>query len=335
MDEGSKAIETLKKAVGVLRTPEFPPEEVEEWAINRYLEVTEDTNPLWVDNEYAKKSRWGSVITPPTFVEMFSSLYRQWRRTPAPSTFLTPPFPYNFGAGTLYEFFVPVRKGDIISATCFLSEVTERRGSSGGRLAIIRYDKEYRNQIGELVSRSRLSQVSVEARSHRKAAPATLPPKETDVEPAEKPTGQVCFEDVEVGDRIPSLMKTFDVTTLCRWMYTMGFLAPMHYNYDYTTIEAGLPNLIVQGPLSNSYLARMVNHWIGGWGMLKSLHSDFRGVILIHIPITFAGRITDKYVKDGENFVELQVWSEHPEGWILTHGKATVTLPARADVPGR
>ncbi len=45
MDEGSKAIEKLKKAVGVLRTPEFPPEEVEEWAINRYLEVTEDTNP--------------------------------------------------------------------------------------------------------------------------------------------------------------------------------------------------------------------------------------------------------------------------------------------------
>ncbi|MFC1973947.1 MaoC family dehydratase N-terminal domain-containing protein, partial [Chloroflexota bacterium] len=307
MDEGSKAIEELKKAVGVLRTPEFPPEEVEEWAINRYLEVTEDTNQLWVNSEYAKKSRWGSVITPPTFVEMFSSLYRLWRRTPVPSTFLTPPFSYNFGAGTLYEFLVPVRKGDIISSTCFLSEVTERRSSSGGRLAIIRYDKEYHNQLGQLVSRSRLSQVSVETRSHRKAAAATPPAKEVDMKPVERTTKQVCFEDAEVGDRIPSLMKTFDVPTLCKWMYAMGFLAPLHYNYKYTTVDSGLPNLIVQGPLSNSYLARMVNDWIGGWGMLKSLYSDFRGVILIHVPITFSGRITDKYIKDGENCVELQV----------------------------
>ncbi len=37
-------------------------------AIRHYAHGLGDTNPLWTDEEYAKKSRWGSLIGPPCFL---------------------------------------------------------------------------------------------------------------------------------------------------------------------------------------------------------------------------------------------------------------------------
>ena len=36
--------------------------------INHFSWGIGDDNPLWLDEEYAKKSRWGDIIAPPTFL---------------------------------------------------------------------------------------------------------------------------------------------------------------------------------------------------------------------------------------------------------------------------
>ena len=42
--------------------------EVEKGSIKRYAEAAEDLNPLYVDEEYARKSRYGTIIAPPGFL---------------------------------------------------------------------------------------------------------------------------------------------------------------------------------------------------------------------------------------------------------------------------
>ncbi|MBI4304305.1 MAG: MaoC family dehydratase N-terminal domain-containing protein, partial [Chloroflexi bacterium] len=76
---GSVVTPEMRKAIGTVTVPEFAAAEVERWAIDRYLEATGDANPLWRDQEYARKSRWGGVIAPPTFVETFSPINRCMR----------------------------------------------------------------------------------------------------------------------------------------------------------------------------------------------------------------------------------------------------------------
>ena len=41
-------------------------------AIWHFAEALGDDNPLWTDEEYASKSRYGRIIAPPTFLYTFS-----------------------------------------------------------------------------------------------------------------------------------------------------------------------------------------------------------------------------------------------------------------------
>ena len=41
--------------------------EVEKGAIKKYADAVDDHNPLYWDDEYAKNSRYGSIIAPPGF----------------------------------------------------------------------------------------------------------------------------------------------------------------------------------------------------------------------------------------------------------------------------
>jgi len=47
----------------------FPGREVVDISsIRRYAQAISDLNPLYLDEEYAKKSEYGGIIAPPTFI---------------------------------------------------------------------------------------------------------------------------------------------------------------------------------------------------------------------------------------------------------------------------
>jgi len=49
--------------------------------------------------------------------------------------------------------------------------------------------------------------------------------------------------------------------------------------------------------------------------------------------IIVRGKVTKKYIKDGDNHVELEVWTENPKGENTTPGTAVVVLPSRSQIP--
>jgi hypothetical protein len=49
--------------------------------------------------------------------------------------------------------------------------------------------------------------------------------------------------------------------------------------------------------------------------------------------MTCKGRVVDKYVRDGQHYVECEVWAENEREGITTPGRAWVILPSRQGRP--
>jgi acyl dehydratase len=125
--------------------------------ITRFAVATNDLNPLYLDEEYAKKSHYGGVIAPPLF-------YMAPLTNPVPETELRPdglpyegkfpipptPLPRLMDGGTEIEFFAPIRAGDTLTGRCKITDIYQKEGRTGPLIFVVR-ECRYTNQNGELV----------------------------------------------------------------------------------------------------------------------------------------------------------------------------------------
>jgi acyl dehydratase len=119
---------------------DIAPIDVRRWA----LYSTGDDNPLWCDEEYARRTAWGGVIAPPTFLYSIDS------------TIVAPGLrgiQWIYG-GTRWQHLRPVRLGDRITARARLIKMTEKSGTHAKRLIVQTGEVLYYNQRDELVSRA-------------------------------------------------------------------------------------------------------------------------------------------------------------------------------------
>ena len=139
---------------------------------------------------------------------------------------------------------------------------------------------------------------------------------------------QVYFEDVNVGDEIPKLVKNCTTQQLVMWATGSGDMYQIHYDKDFAAGN-GLPGVIVHGALKNAFLGQLLHDWVGDKGQIKKYGCQYRGMDVPGQEITCRGVITNKTQEDGKNLVELDIWTEIPSGEKTTPGKATVILPSR------
>jgi len=328
---GSAITEVMRKSVGTRLFQDFPPEEVSMWAIARFTEATTDDNPLWRDERYARKTRWGGIIAPPAFLHAFDPANRAFRQFPDLSHMATtlpfqPPFPRTFQAFYEFELFIPLRPGDAIISISRIGDVYERQGKAG-RMVFIRMDNEHRDQKKELVGITREAMVSIEGSSSsaRGVEPAAPPPEETKVlRPLRR---QVYFDDIEVGTPLPQLEKSISVVTILKWGAAVNDYGPHHFDQQFANQMLGLPNVIAHGPHNAAFLAQLVTNWMGAEGFLKKHYTELRGNVFPGDTLTFKGKVTGKSQQDGDNVVECESWAENQDGRRVALGKSTFTLP--------
>lgn len=137
MAEKDVALEDLKKKLGV----EGPPVtlEIEKGMIRRFVHAVDDPNPLWQDEEYARKTKYGGIIAPPY---MLSALMFLGKPTDpkAPHGFVEPPvpdmpFPPDItgvvDGGGEWECYKPLKVGDVITTRTKLVNIYARKGRLG------------------------------------------------------------------------------------------------------------------------------------------------------------------------------------------------------------
>lgn len=150
----------IGKSIGVVAC------EVEKGSIKRFADAVDDPNPLYWDEKYAAKSRYGSIIAPPGFFGWPVKLPRgmTFQR---PTDISDPPeitenlraalakagFWRAVDGGIEFEFFLPVRAGDALSAKSSIKDIREREGKAG-KMAFLIIETAYYNQKNELVAKA-------------------------------------------------------------------------------------------------------------------------------------------------------------------------------------
>ena len=130
--------------------------QVTELEVKRFSVATDDLNPLYLDEEYASRNRYGGIVAPPLF-------YMADFTDPVPETglredggnvgrFPLPPVPLDraVDGGTEIEFFAPIRPGDTLTVKSKITDIYQKEGRSGPLIFVVR-ETSYTNQKGEKV----------------------------------------------------------------------------------------------------------------------------------------------------------------------------------------
>ena len=139
---------------------------------------------------------------------------------------------------------------------------------------------------------------------------------------------QVYFEDVNEGDEIPAITKNCSTQQLVVWAAASGDFYQIHYDLNFAK-STGLDNIIVHGALKNAFLGQLLHDWVRPAGHVQEFGCQYRGMDYPNQDITCRGVVTKKYAEGDRNLVELEIWTENPQGQKTTPGTATVVLPSR------
>ena len=130
-----------------------------------------DENPIYMDQDYAASTEFGSVLAPPPFVQASAQfdpdyglrpkLGKDWFGSGANPTGIKrdPNAPAGGGGGgggglhaeQHYVYHRPLKAGDVLTAKNLPGKSWEKEGKRGGKLHFSENVTEYRDQNGELV----------------------------------------------------------------------------------------------------------------------------------------------------------------------------------------
>jgi len=326
-----------------------------------------DDNPLYMDIAYAKETAWGNVIAPPTFL---------WT---VDTCIIAPGLPgiQWIGAGCRWENFLPVHAGDTITSRGRLIDVQIREGRNVAR---------YVNQVGEVLFTNQYGQVVTRyegdifriprkrsgdgfkfAVKEEKDIPKPYVYTEQELDDiahayrteerrGDKPR---YWEDVQVGDMLPVLMKgpltmvdivgfyagrrnVYSVLKLAfadrdrhpaNVYYSRRMNVPMHPAAGHFDVEIaheiGMPGAYDHAWQRPNWGAHLLTNWAGDLGFVRKFTARVIKPNLVGDLTRLTGEITGKRKENGEALVDVRWWGTNQRGETNVDGTASVRLPSR------
>ena len=121
----------------------YPPVTTDE--LIAYAKTLGVTDPIYLDEQVAKQGPYGGLVAFPTFVVKLRGNQHMPKEVAREMSV------GGFDAGKDIEFGVPVRPGDVITATSTITELYEKTGRSGSMWFVV-FRQHLTNQNGETVA---------------------------------------------------------------------------------------------------------------------------------------------------------------------------------------
>ena len=136
------------------------------------------------------------------------------------------------------------------------------------------------------------------------------------------------FEDVQVGDEIPKLVKS-PVThlQLVRYAGASGDFNPLHTDPKIGEL-IGVGGIIAHGMLVMGFVGQLLSDYVGP-GTLRKFNVRFKGMTHLDDVITCTGTITEIYEADGEARIAGKVQAADQNGDVKVTGTFIAALPHR------
>jgi len=143
------------------------PERISAADVRRYINATDDRNPLWLDDDLARSVGYRSRVIPPA---MIAELYRRNEGstgTQSDSLWAALPLPEDYtesrNAQAEFEWLKPVYLGDQLFVTHRIVEIVSRMIRDGVGIFVTR-EMEFQREDGDLVVRVRQTSVKLPKR---------------------------------------------------------------------------------------------------------------------------------------------------------------------------
>ncbi|MDO8532893.1 MAG: MaoC family dehydratase N-terminal domain-containing protein [Dehalococcoidia bacterium] len=363
-------LQDVRKRIGVEWTPKDPfyNRQASCDTIRHFCDGIGDDNPLFRDEAYAKKTRWGRIIAPPSF---YYSVFLVGRGAGLPGI-------HGWFSGGDWEFYRPLFLDEFVTPVVKMTDITEKKSTHAGRIFFQYSQVTFKTSPGEVSAKAIGWTARAERQSagehgrekHKAIKPATYTPEEMDriVKAAvvEKPRGATprFWEDVQVGQEMEPIVKgPLSIRDMYAWL--MGGGSPfmkahgIFYKYvarhpgavmvDSTTGRVDVPELVHMeqsraseigvagaydyGPQRMAWVANLVTNWMGDDAFLWKLYAEIRRFNVVGDTNWLKGKLTRKYEEKGMRLVDLEIWAENQRGEITAPGRATVSLPSRQHGP--
>ena len=141
---------------------------------------------------------------------------------------------------------------------------------------------------------------------------------------------QVYFDDVSVGQEIPSLTKDVNTVNILMYVAAVWLMDRIHFDHPYAVKRRGLPDIVAPGNMAGDYYVQLLTGWAGDRGRLRKVGLQFRNFMTPGNVLTCGGRVTAKAIEDGKGRVDLDLWIKNQDGVVCVPGKGVVELPLRA-----
>jgi len=152
-------IQELKSKINTILEPTIY--EVEAGAIKRFCEAVGDQNPLYWDEEYARRTKYQGVIAPPGFFGLPLEHVSGEEDNSDLGILLWPVFKLlpqiqqlgrsGVNGGTEMELFQQVRPGEVLLTYHKLTDITQKQGKLG-EMVLCTVEQIFKNKVGQLVA---------------------------------------------------------------------------------------------------------------------------------------------------------------------------------------
>jgi acyl dehydratase len=232
------AFERSRQRLGVPQPQRNPPHNYEvTWDGSRHFAFGYgDDNPLYCDPGYAAKTRWGTLLAPPTFLYTMGEDAAPKPDAETKALLKGDPFAGlgSYQAVMEYEWWRPLRLGDRCRVYQTQVGVQEKPSRFGGRTAHVTQDYIYTNGDGELHAVRRGTWINAERHTSKKRAKEKLeiqpytPERLAEIDTAYEAESRRgadprYWEDVQVGEHIqPRVKGPLNTTDVVVWHLGWG-----------------------------------------------------------------------------------------------------------------
>ena len=324
--------------------PTVAPLDVSEYLIRHWCETLEDGNPLYLDAAFAQSQGFAGLVAPPsTVMTAFTTPYR-WPWPPAEGL---PALHIHYAVKELLdlpvgiitdvelETRVPLVVGDRVSISQRLLSVSPLKRTQLGEGHFWVMERIYRNQRDEVVARERLTAFGY----GRETAGTATSPQGAGWSPAveeaidgertgyQPPAFRDRFwDEVQEGEDLPVLTMPITFTRAVYLASATRDFSPQHSNRDYAQERSKTRDVFVNTPFNLGMVSRYATDWGGPRSTVRRLKIEMRKPVCAGDDMIITGRVSRKYVEDGEHRVDLEIMVSTQDG-PATPCSATLALP--------
>ncbi len=336
------------------------PRAATEDAIRLFCDSNSDLNPLFRSRDYAKNSIYGGIIAPSYFLSTGMGSKRGAEQDFAMT---------GVDAGTRAEWFEIIRAGDEFTVFDVPTEVIDLTREHTQIHFMIRGNRVYKNQRGEvvaIVSGSVIQTVASPPKEKRgtRELPKSRHYSEQEVEEWYQLIEQEeirganprFWEDVNVDDQLPPTHRVSTMTEYVAFSVGRGMarswrlqmaqnketwrrlidpesglpdFAGLHLK-DISAQRMGMPLATSAGAQMFNWLGHMITNWMGDTGFLKKMDVQYRKPLWRESLALCKGKVVKKYIEGDEHLVDLHISVEDYDGNLsIPNGSTTVVLPSR------